>query len=47
MRGPLFASLKHIVRSVPEFIKLDPFLIRDVHEDPVKREVVAGMLGSS
>lgn len=43
--GAGFASLKHIVRLLPEFIKLDLFLIRDIHEDPVKRAVVAGVLG--
>jgi PAS domain S-box-containing protein len=43
--GAGFASLKHIVHLLPEFIKLDLFLIRDIHEDPVKRAVVAGMLG--
>jgi PAS domain S-box-containing protein len=43
--GAGFASLKHIVRLLPEFIKLDLFLIRDIHEDPVKRAVVAGMMG--
>jgi len=43
--GAGFASLKHIVRLLPEFIKLDLFLIRDINEDPVKRAVVAGMLG--
>jgi PAS domain S-box-containing protein len=43
--GAGFASLKHIVRLLPEFIKLDIFLIRDIHKDPVKRAVVAGMLG--
>jgi PAS domain S-box-containing protein len=43
--GAGFASLKHIVRLLPEFIKLDLFLIRNIHEDPVKRAVVAGMLG--
>lgn len=43
--GAGFASLKHIVRLLPEFIKLDLFLIRNIHKDPVKRAVVAGMLG--
>jgi PAS domain S-box-containing protein len=43
--GAGFSSLKHIVRLLPEFIKLDLFLIRNIHEDPVKRAVVAGMLG--
>jgi PAS domain S-box-containing protein len=43
--GAGFASLKHIVRLLPEFIKLDIFLVRDIHKDPVKRAVVAGMVG--
>lgn len=43
--GAGFASLKHIVHLLPEFIKLDLFLVRNIHEDPVKRAVVAGMLG--
>ena len=43
--GAGFASLKHIVRLRPEFIKLDLFLIREIHKDPVKQAVVAGMLG--
>jgi EAL domain-containing protein (putative c-di-GMP-specific phosphodiesterase class I) len=43
--GAGFSSLKHIVRLVPEFIKLDLFLIRDVNDDPVKRAIVAGMIG--
>lgn len=43
--GAGFSSLKHIVRLVPEFIKLDLFLIREVNDDPVKRAIVAGMVG--
>lgn len=43
--GAGFASLKHIVRLLPEFIKLDLFLVQGIHKDPVKRAVVAGMLG--
>jgi len=43
--GAGFSSLKHIVCLLPEFIKLDLFLIRDINVDPVKRAVVAGMLG--
>ena len=43
--GAGFASLKHIVRLLPEFIKLDMFLVHDIHRDPVKRAVAAGMLG--
>lgn len=33
------------MRLLPEFIKLDIFLVRDIDKDPVKRAVVAGMLG--
>jgi PAS domain S-box-containing protein len=43
--GAGFASLKHIVRLLPEFIKLDIFLVHNIDKDPVKRAVVAGMLG--
>ena len=43
--GAGFASLKHVVSLLPEFIKLDIFLVHDIHKDPVKRAVVAGMLG--
>jgi EAL domain-containing protein (putative c-di-GMP-specific phosphodiesterase class I) len=43
--GAGFSSLKHIVRLLPEFIKLDLFLIRDVNDDPVKRAIIAGMVG--
>src|ERR1700680_926087 len=43
--GAGFSSLKHIVRLVPQFIKLDLFLVRDINVDPVKRAVVAGMVG--
>jgi EAL domain-containing protein (putative c-di-GMP-specific phosphodiesterase class I) len=45
--GAGFASLKHIVRLLSEFFKLDLLLIRDIHEDPVKRAVVAGILGAA
>ena len=44
-QAPALQSLKHIVRLLPEFIKLDIFLVRDIDKDPVKRAVVAGMLG--
>lgn len=41
--GAGYASLKHIVRLVPDFIKLDIFLIRDIDAEPLKRAVVAAM----
>jgi PAS domain S-box-containing protein len=42
--GAGFASLKHIVRLVPEFIKLDNFLTRGIDSDPVKRALAAAMV---
>jgi PAS domain S-box-containing protein len=42
--GAGFSSLKHIVRLVPEFIKLDMFLTRDINSDPVKRALAAAMV---
>lgn len=41
--GAGYASMKHIVRLVPDFIKLDIFLIRDIDVEPLKRAVVAAM----
>jgi len=43
--GAGFASMKHIVRLAPDFIKLDIFLIRDINTEPLKRAVVAAMVG--
>jgi EAL domain-containing protein (putative c-di-GMP-specific phosphodiesterase class I) len=43
--GAGYASMKHIVRLVPDFIKLDIFLIRDIQSEPLKRAVVAAMGG--
>jgi PAS domain S-box-containing protein len=42
--GAGFSSLKHIVRLVPDFIKLDMFLTRDIHNDPVKRALASAMV---
>jgi PAS domain S-box-containing protein len=42
--GAGFSSLKHIVRLVPEFIKLDLFLTRDIDRDPVKRALASAMV---
>lgn len=35
--GAGFASLRHIVRLQPEYIKLDPSLTQDLGDDPVRR----------
>ena len=42
--GAGFSSLSHIVRLVPDFIKLDLFLTRDIDTDPVKRSLCAAMV---
>ena len=42
--GAGFSSLKHIIRLVPEFIKLDVFLTRDVDSDPVKQALVSALV---
>jgi EAL domain-containing protein (putative c-di-GMP-specific phosphodiesterase class I) len=42
--GAGFSSLKHIVRLVPEFIKLDLFLTRGIETDPVKRALAGAMV---
>jgi len=41
--GAGYSSMKHIVRLVPDYIKLDIFLIRDIDSEPLKRAVVAAM----
>jgi PAS domain S-box-containing protein len=42
--GAGFASMKHIIRLVPDVIKLDIFLARDVDVDPVKRAMTASLV---
>jgi EAL domain-containing protein (putative c-di-GMP-specific phosphodiesterase class I) len=42
--GAGFASLRHIVHLVPEFIKLDLSLTRHIDADPVKRALAAAMV---
>jgi PAS domain S-box-containing protein len=42
--GAGYASMKHIVRLAPDFIKLDIFLIRDINIEPLKRAVVGAMV---
>lgn len=41
--GAGFASLRHIVELQPKFVKLDIGLIRDLHRDPARAALVAGM----
>src|SRR5258708_1939343 len=39
-----FASLKHIIRLIPDCIKLDTFLCRDIDRDPVKRALASSIV---
>lgn len=41
--GAGFASLRHILELQPDFVKLDIGLVRDVHLDPARAALVAGM----
>ena len=41
--GAGFASLRHIVELQPKYVKLDIGLIRDLHVDPARAALVAGM----
>lgn len=41
--GAGFASLRHIVELQPQYVKLDIGLIRDLHLDPARASLVAGM----
>ncbi|WP_157041752.1 EAL domain-containing protein [Nitriliruptor alkaliphilus] len=43
--GAGFASMRHIVRLVPDIIKLDMTLTRDIHLDPVRRSLAASLVG--
>ena len=42
--GAGYASLKHIAQLVPDFIKLDLALTRDIDRDPVKRALASAMV---
>lgn len=42
--GAGFASLRHILRLGPDLIKLDVELTRDIHADPARRALAAGLL---
>jgi EAL domain-containing protein (putative c-di-GMP-specific phosphodiesterase class I) len=45
--GTGFASFMHIVKLLPEFIKLDLSLTRDIESDPVKQALTAALVGFS
>lgn len=42
--GAGFASLRHILRLEPDFIKLDVALVRDIHLDQAKRALASGLI---
>jgi EAL domain-containing protein (putative c-di-GMP-specific phosphodiesterase class I) len=42
--GAGFASLRHILRSEPDIIKLDMTLTRDIDSDPVRRALATSLL---
>ena len=42
--GAGFASLRHILRLEPDFIKLDLTLVRDIHRDQAKRALAVGLI---
>jgi len=41
--GSGFASLKHVLSLQPQFVKLDLSLVRDIHTDPARQALVAGI----
>lgn len=43
--GAGFASLTHIVKLAPEFIKLDRWIVAAVDADPVRRALVVALVG--
>ena len=45
--GAGFASLRHILRSQPDIIKLDITLTRDIDTDPVRRALATALLSFS
>ena len=42
--GSGFASLRHILQLAPEIIKIDKALTRNVHKDPARRALAAGLI---
>ena len=43
--GTGFASFMHIIKLLPEFMKLDLSLTRDIEHDPVKQALTAALVG--
>ena len=41
--GSGFASLRHVLSLQPHFVKLDLSLVRDIHTDPARQALVAGI----
>jgi EAL domain-containing protein (putative c-di-GMP-specific phosphodiesterase class I) len=42
--GAGFASLRHIIELRPRYVKLHMGLVRDIHTDPLRQALVAGMV---
>jgi EAL domain-containing protein (putative c-di-GMP-specific phosphodiesterase class I) len=42
--GAGYASLRHILNLRPDIVKLDISLVRDIHSDPARRALMAGLL---
>ncbi len=42
--GAGFASLRHILELRPDYVKLDRALVRQIHRDPARQALVAGMV---
>ena len=43
--GTGFASFMHIVKLLPQFVKLDLSLTREIDRDPVKQALTAALVG--
>ena len=42
--GAGYASLRHILKLRPDFIKIDLSLVRDIHLDPVRQALVTALV---
>jgi PAS domain S-box-containing protein len=42
--GAGFASLRHILELQPDYVKLDRWIVRQIHRDPARQALVAGMV---
>jgi EAL domain-containing protein (putative c-di-GMP-specific phosphodiesterase class I) len=43
--GTGYSNLRHLTSLRPDFLKLDISLIRDIHKDPARRAIIAGLMG--